>query len=106
MLPINAFLLMAEEPVLVDTGTGDGQPTSSSTRVARSSPFDEIKWVWLTHDDADHTGSIQTVMELAPNAKLVTHGLCALRMAPGGRSRWSGCTRSGPATTCTSVTGR
>jgi glyoxylase-like metal-dependent hydrolase (beta-lactamase superfamily II) len=41
----------------------------------------ELKWVWLTHDDADHTGSIQRVMELAPNAKLITHGFSALRMS-------------------------
>jgi hypothetical protein len=37
--------------------------------------------VWLTHDDAVHTGSIQRVMELAPNAGLVTHAMCALRMS-------------------------
>ena len=40
----------------------------------------KLKWVWLTHDDADHTGSIQRVMELAPNAKLVTNAFSALRM--------------------------
>ena len=37
--------------------------------------------MWLTQDDADHTGSIERVMELAPNARLVTNALCALRMA-------------------------
>ena len=37
--------------------------------------------MWLTHDDADHTGSIQRVLELAPNARLLTHAFSALRMA-------------------------
>ncbi|HWI02705.1 MAG TPA: hypothetical protein VNT52_02600, partial [Acidimicrobiales bacterium] len=39
------------------------------------------RWVWLTHDDADHTGSIRRVLEAAPNARLVTHAFNALRMA-------------------------
>jgi hypothetical protein len=39
-----------------------------------------VQWVWLTHDDADHTGSIQRVLELAPEARLVTHAFSALRM--------------------------
>src|SRR3954453_20379203 len=80
VLPINAFLLMAEEPVLVDTGLGmDSQEFIDA--VQSVVPFEEIKWVWLTHDDADHTGSIQRVMELAANAKLVTHAMSALRMS-------------------------
>lgn len=80
VLPINAFLLMAEEPVLVDTGIG--MDTSDFLDAVSSVvPFDQIKWVWLTHDDADHTGSIQRIMELAPNATLVCHGLAALRMS-------------------------
>lgn len=41
----------------------------------------EIRWVWLTHDDADHTGNLERVMSLAPAARLTTHGLGALRMA-------------------------
>jgi hypothetical protein len=37
--------------------------------------------VWLTHDDADHTGSIRRVLEVAPQARLVTNAFNALRMA-------------------------
>lgn len=80
VLPINAYLLMAEQPVLIDTGIGvDGDDFMA----ALSSVIDlkDLKYVWLTHDDADHTGSIQRVMEAAPNATLVTHALGALRMA-------------------------
>jgi flavorubredoxin len=80
VLPINAYVLMAEEPVLVDTGIGvdsDQFVDALSSIVA----FDELRWVWLTHDDADHTGSIQRVLEAAPHARLVTHAFNALRMA-------------------------
>jgi glyoxylase-like metal-dependent hydrolase (beta-lactamase superfamily II) len=80
VLPVNAYVLMAEEPVLIDSGIGvDGDDF-----IAAVSSFvdpKELKWIWLTHDDADHTGSIQRIMELAPNARLVTHGFSALRMA-------------------------
>lgn len=80
VLPINAFLVLAEEPVLIDTGIG---VDSDDFIAALSSIIDlnDLKWLWLTHDDADHTGSVQRVMELAPNATLVTHGFSALRMS-------------------------
>lgn len=79
VLPVNAYLLMAEEPVLIDTGIGIDTEDFLSA-VSSFLPLEQLKWVWLTHDDADHTGSIQRVMELAPNATLVTHAMSALRM--------------------------
>ncbi len=80
VLPINAYLLMAEEPVLIDGGIGYD---SDEFVDAVSSVVDlqSLKWVWLTHDDADHTGGIEKIMQLAPNAKLVTHAFSALRMS-------------------------
>jgi glyoxylase-like metal-dependent hydrolase (beta-lactamase superfamily II) len=70
---------MAEEPVLIHTGIGlDGDDFIAA--VSSIVAPERLPWVWLTHDDADHTGSIQRIMELAPNAKLVTHGFTALRM--------------------------
>lgn len=80
VLPVNAYLLMAEEPVLIDTGIGI-DTEDFLTAVSSFLPLEQLKWVWLTHDDADHTGSIQRVMELAPNATLVTHAMSALRMS-------------------------
>ncbi|HWH34310.1 MAG TPA: MBL fold metallo-hydrolase [Acidimicrobiales bacterium] len=80
VLPINAYVLRAEQPVLVDTGLGiDGDELIDA--VASIVPLDELRWVWLTHDDADHTGAIARIFELAPQARLVTHGMCAFRMA-------------------------
>jgi hypothetical protein len=80
VLPVNAYVLMAEEPVLIDTGIG---MDSDQFVDALSSIVDlnALRWVWLTHDDADHTGSIQRVLELAPNARLATNAFSALRMA-------------------------
>ena len=80
VLPINAYVLLADEPVLIDTGVGvDGEAFID----ALASIIDPaaLRWVWLTHDDADHTGNIQRVFELAPHARLATHAFGALRMA-------------------------
>lgn len=79
VLPVNAYLLLADEPVLIDTGMGD----DGEFLDALSSLIDPaaLRWVWLTHDDADHTGSIQQVFERAPHARLVTHAFSAMRMA-------------------------
>ena len=79
-LLINSFVLCAEQPVLIDTGLGtDGQAFIDA--VASVVDLAELKWIWLTHDDSDHTGNLPAIMRLAPNARLATHGLGALRMA-------------------------
>ncbi|HEV3401435.1 MAG TPA: MBL fold metallo-hydrolase [Acidimicrobiales bacterium] len=79
VLPVNAYVLLAEEPVLVDGGMA---ADADQFIEALSSIVDPaaLRWIWLTHDDADHTGAIQRVMELAPDARLVTHAFSALRM--------------------------
>jgi flavorubredoxin len=80
VLPVNAYVVHAEQPVLVDAGLGiDGDAFID----ALASVIDPatLRWVWLTHDDADHTGNLQRVLELAPNAQLVCHGLAAMRMS-------------------------
>jgi ODP family beta-lactamase len=79
-LLVNAFVLLAQEPVLIDTGLGmDGKDFIAGLE-AILSPRD-LRWIWLTHDDADHTGSIEQAVELAPHAKLATHAFSALRMS-------------------------
>ncbi|MCA1692510.1 MAG: MBL fold metallo-hydrolase [Actinobacteria bacterium] len=80
VLPINAYVLLAEEPVLIDTGLGmDGEDFIDA--LASIVDPKALRWVWLTHDDADHTGNIQRVFEVAPQARLATHGFAALRMS-------------------------
>ncbi len=80
VLPVNAYVVLAEEPVLIDAGIA---VDSDDFLDALASIVDlrALRWVWLTHDDADHTGSIQRVLEAAPEARLVTNAFSALRMA-------------------------
>ncbi|MGA7989030.1 MAG: MBL fold metallo-hydrolase [Candidatus Dormiibacterota bacterium] len=70
-LPVNAFVLHAREPVVVDTGLG--LPDRDFVGSLRSiiDPT-EIRWIWLTHPDRDHTGGLFELLEAAPHARLVT----------------------------------
>jgi flavorubredoxin len=79
-LPVNAFVIKLKEPVLVDTGMGIDSDEFINALRSVIDPRD-LRWIWLTHDDADHTGSIQKLLELAPKAKLVANSLAVLRMS-------------------------
>lgn len=71
LVPINAYVLHASEPVLVDTGSI--VMGSSYLEAVRSViPLDEIRWIWLTHADPDHIGSLWEVLEASPEAKVIT----------------------------------
>lgn len=80
VVTVNGFVLNAEEPVLVDTGIA--QDTEEFLQVVDTVVgLDRLRWIWLTHDDADHTGSIRRVLAAAPQATLVTHAMNAMRMS-------------------------
>jgi len=79
-LPVNAFVIKAREPVLVDTGMGGESEEFMKVLGSIIDPKD-LRWVWLTHDDADHTGSVQKVLEAAPRARLAANSLAVLRMS-------------------------
>ena len=61
LLPVNAFVIKAKEPVLVDTGMGIDSDEFMEAFKSVIDPQD-LKWVWLTHDDADHTGNLQKIL--------------------------------------------
>ncbi|MCG6911002.1 MAG: MBL fold metallo-hydrolase [Deltaproteobacteria bacterium] len=79
-LPVNAFLLKAKEPVLIDTGMGIDSEEFMKVLESVIDPRD-LKWIWITHDDADHIGSLQKIIEAAPNARLAAFSLAVLRMS-------------------------
>lgn len=78
-LPINSFLLKGPEPMLVDTGLGALAEPMVESLSAEIDP-DEIRWIWLSHTDADHIGNLDRLLTLAPNATIVTNFLGAGKM--------------------------
>jgi flavorubredoxin len=70
-LPVNAFVLHAEQPVLVDTGMRLSSPAFLDALWASIDPT-QLRWIYLTHPDRDHTGSLQAVLDAAPQARIIT----------------------------------
>ncbi len=74
LLAVNSFVIKAKEPILVDTGLGALEPQFLQTLGGIIDPTD-LKWIWLSHMDPDHLGNLRAVLDLAPNAKVVTNFL-------------------------------
>jgi flavorubredoxin len=93
-VPLNTVLIRAAEPVVVDTGMKENRDDYFEDLFGLVDPED-IRWVFISHDDVDHTGNLNTLMELAPNATLlvdwfmVTRMGASLEVAPT-RQRWIG----------------
>ncbi|MEU7281744.1 MBL fold metallo-hydrolase [Streptomyces sp. NPDC045431] len=71
LLPVNAFVLHAAEPVVVDTGLGLPDRDFLELLGSAVDPAD-VRWIWLTHPDRDHTGGLFALLEAAPRARVVT----------------------------------
>jgi glyoxylase-like metal-dependent hydrolase (beta-lactamase superfamily II) len=70
-LPVNAFVLQAAEPVVVDTGLSLPDRGFLDALGSILDPKD-VRWIWLTHPDRDHTGALFDLLDAAPQARLVT----------------------------------
>ncbi|MGW0118965.1 MBL fold metallo-hydrolase [Streptomyces sp. NPDC003327] len=70
-IPVNAYVLTAAEPVVVDTGLSIDDRDFLNTLGSVVDPAD-VRWIWLTHPDRDHTGGIFDLLVAAPRAKVVT----------------------------------
>ena len=56
-LAINAFVLHAREPVVIDPGLGLPDRDFLNELGSVVDPAD-VRWIWLTHPDRDHTGGL------------------------------------------------
>lgn len=70
-IPINAFLLHAQEPVLVDTGPFVLRELYFDA-ICQLIDLDDLRWVYLTHADPDHAGGLRDLLAAAPNARVIT----------------------------------
>lgn len=89
---LNSLVIRAAEPVIVDTGTMRNLAAWFEDVFALVEP-DEVRWVFLSHDDADHTGNLAEVLVACPNAQLVASWAITERFAnafefPLERCRW------------------
>ena len=80
-LPINSFVLLGSEPVLIDTGI----PTEVETWLEMLwsvVPPEELRWIFLTHEDRDHSGRLREVLEAATNARLALNFIGLAKLGP------------------------
>src|SRR4051794_40264494 len=94
ILPVNSLVIRGREPVVVDTGFGHVREEFFADVFSLVEPED-IRWVFISHDDIDHTGNLNALMDLAPNATLIVNWFLQERMGttlavPPTRQRWLG----------------
>jgi len=71
-LTINSFLLEGTEPILIDTQVAS-ERVSFIERLGQLIDPEDLRWIVITHTDADHIGNLAAMLNLAPNANLVTN---------------------------------
>jgi flavorubredoxin len=71
IVPVNAFVLHGQEPVLVDTGAVVDRDEFQTVLRSVIDPAD-LRWIWLTHTDFDHIGSLPSLLAGNPHLRVIT----------------------------------
>ncbi|MEE9417156.1 MAG: MBL fold metallo-hydrolase [Acidimicrobiales bacterium] len=71
VLTINSFVLHGEQEMIVDTGTTTDSAEMCET-IGSVVDGGKLRWLWITHTDADHIGSVHTLLDTYPNLTVVT----------------------------------
>lgn len=88
----HTLVIRGAEPVVVDTGISLGREAWLAHLTAVVDPED-VRWVFVSHDDHDHIGNLEVVLDLCPQATLVGNWSMTTRLAgdvplPLHRMRW------------------
>jgi glyoxylase-like metal-dependent hydrolase (beta-lactamase superfamily II) len=70
-LAVNAFVIRGAQPVVVDSGLSLPDRGFLDALGSVVDPAD-LRWIWLTHPDRDHTGALFDLLDAAPRARVVT----------------------------------
>jgi flavorubredoxin len=89
---LNSLVIRGREPVIVDTGTPANREQWLKDAFSLVEPND-VRWIFLSHDDVDHSGNLDEVMTACPNAQLVCNWAMVERHTnafafPLDRCRW------------------
>ncbi len=94
LVPLNSMVIRSAEPIVVDTGMPENREQFLADVFSIVEPED-IRWVFISHDDIDHTGNLNALMDLAPNATVIVNWFLMERMGASlevspMRQRWVG----------------
>ena len=88
----SSVLIRGAEPILVDTGPAAAADQWLDTVFGLVEPND-VRWVFVSHNDADHSGNVLAVLAACPQATLITTSSAVARMTssfdlPYRRMHW------------------
>src|SRR5690349_7309272 len=88
----SSMLIRGEQPILVDTGPAAASDQWLDAVFGLVEPHD-VRWVFVSHNDADHNGNVMAVLAACPRATLLTTSPAVARMTssfdlPYERMRW------------------
>ena len=88
----HSLVIAGAEPVIVDTGASLVRASWESQVFSVVDPAD-VRWIFLSHDDHDHLGNLDLVLDRCPNATLIASYSIVSRLAgdielPLERMRW------------------
>jgi flavorubredoxin len=89
---LNSMVITGKEPMIIDTNTIANRSQWLDDAFGIVEPED-VRWVFLSHDDVDHTGNLDEVMERCVNATIVCNWAMTERHTnafdfPLDRCRW------------------
>src|SRR3954462_11965629 len=92
LVALNSLVIRAAEPVVVDTGMAENRDQYLADVFGLVEPAD-VRWVFISHDDVDHTGNVNALMDACPNATVIVNWFMTERMGaslavPPARQRW------------------
>lgn len=89
---LNSLLIRGEEPVLIDTGAAIHGEAWQEDVFSLVDPED-IRWIFVSHEDADHAGNLPLLLRMCPQATVVSDFLGSMKIGvlyglPPQRCRW------------------
>ena len=92
MISMSSAVIQGKEPVVIDTGTEGNRERWFKALGAIVDPKD-VRWIFVSHDDADHVGNLLPLLEAAPKPTVVTTWFTGERLKgtlaiPLDRQRW------------------
>jgi flavorubredoxin len=92
-ISMNSMVIRGNEPVIVDTGTPLHRD-SWFAQVESLVDLEDVRWVFISHDDGDHVGNLPELLDRCPNATVIANFFMHERRAvephplPLDRMRW------------------
>jgi flavorubredoxin len=79
---VNTLVIRGAEPVVIDTGMPAERKAWLEQLWSIVEPGD-VRWVFLSHDDGDHTGALLEVLDACPRARFVSSWFVLGRLEVG-----------------------